>query len=277
MLGVWVMPNTLWLSCVFVLLAAGCANFEHPLPWKESADSKQLVGNWRSIDDAVTPYDVSIEQSPNGSLVFDIDLRMHDAAEIERPSFVRSDDAQRVSFEGRLLAMDDVHLLEVAMDTYQEMDAMDDSISSASERGFQFVQVISDGAIAEFRMLDISSLGFVAEADLAEAMIQLAAPKYVACLNDEVINGHIASVFKALIADGEMPDTAFSDTSLAELEQAVADYQSLQVDPFEELASLRTCVTLKLPGERVGELFYDHSQAVFTGPVERIVRVPALD
>ena len=54
--------------------------------------------------------------------------------------------------------------------------------------------------------------------------------------------------------------------------RAFAEIPGLEVDPYRELAKMRTCIALHLPSETLGDLLLHHADRVFTEDAERYVR-----
>ena len=57
-----------------------------------------------------------------------------------------------------------------------------------------------------------------------------------------------------------------------ELDNLVERSEGLVIDPYQELARLRTCVARFLSGESLGQLFSSHADRVFSGGVDLYVR-----
>ena len=58
----------------------------------------------------------------------------------------------------------------------------------------------------------------------------------------------------------------------AELEAELAKLADIEVDPYEELNEMRTCIARQLPSEPLGELLRLYADLVFVGSVDRFVR-----
>lgn len=260
---------------LLLVVATGCANFEHPLDWEENANSDALLGSWRTIegDGAV---EAMVSRSEQGALEFDIKLVDPSDAATQRISFAAKDDARYVKFLGRLLATNDMHVLQIDMTTYRELDRHGDELDGVSNRGYQFARVtLKDDKepTAEFQRLDVERFAHVAVDTFTESELKMPAMDFVDCIDSEITLGLFANVLVP-DDDADPPPITWDDSDEYEaLEIAAQKFNAKSINPYEELAELRQCIALKLPGEFVGELFEHHADEVFTGVVERVRRL----
>lgn len=259
---------------VVVLWLAGCGNFENPLNWEESPVADSLVGSWRGVAGNETGTLVLVSRKDQG-LWFEMTYPKG------APAATKQDKRKhRAEFRADLLGSESVDVLQIHASTYEEFDEQDESIGSAGG-GYIFVRIDhSPGEGAAAHWLDRIALGRVAEAEFPDGEVRIAIRKVSSCLGEELrlaswrelweaineeIEGETKSDFLAALDGG--------GDAIAKFERELAELDDLVVDPYQELAHLRTCIARYLPSESLGLIFSSHADRVFTDRVDRFVRV----
>ena len=65
---------------------------------------------------------------------------------------------------------------------------------------------------------------------------------------------------------------ALGDEAASDVEKELAKIAQVKVDPYEELANMRTCIARHLPSESLEQLFLSHTDLVFSGGTDRYER-----
>ena len=248
--------RSIMLAATLATIAAitGCENFENSLDWEASPLADQLTGSWRSVegDDNGTVAEVS--RTDDGAL---------------RIQIRKANGDSKAAFVADLLAAEPVHVLQIRMKTYEGKDA--------TRSGFRFRRATFADSEVTLQQPDVPLLGTLAEEAYSDAGIQMKAEIVGDCLGEDMI----LSLFGLLWGDfSEKLDddlrakvlTALSGDPPAEVEAELARLADLDVDPYEELSKMRTCIARHLPSEPLGELFRLYADLVFAGKIDRYVR-----
>lgn len=248
-------PLAVVVTLLGALLLSACQTFENPLNWNESPMAKDLVGSWRSADSEDV---IKVSRTDIGDLQF------------EAPA---SDGGKTPdTFVADLLASGPIHVLQVRMDTYRKGGRR------AEETGFLFLRV-TQGAEHSLLVhgLDVDLLSRVAERELRRSEMQMLATTVAECVGEELSDALWAKFWNLL---SEALDTDLKAQILSALDyetredvqESLAELAGLEIDPYRELAKMRTCIARHLPSETLGELLRRHADRLFSGEAERYVR-----
>ena len=261
---------------------AGCSDsFDNPLPWQASPlltnELGGIVGIWRLVeDDAAVVARVSKQ---DGALR--VELTYPDGAEA---TFETRKTKARATFLADLVAVDSLHVLQIRLDTYEEFDEHGEALR-VSANGYLFRRVVhSPDSGLSIQKLRGSVLGRVAEAELADADIEIDVAAASRCVSGDFEAGLLLKWSRGLWQeiDGKMSDGAKAelvaalggeDATIADVERALAEFDEKKTDPYKELAGMKSCLARRLPGDALGHVFLKHSEAIFSGEVERYARV----
>ena len=252
------------LALVVVSVAAnsGCNNFESPLTWDESPAADGLLGSWRGVegDDADTRAEIT--RSDGGSFR----VRM----------FKGEGDRHTAEFVADLVASEAVQVLQIRMSTY--VKGGNGLHGEVSRHGFRFRRATLTDTDLTLQRLDGRMLGKLAEEAYSDASIRLKADTVVGCLGDDLTGSLWGLLWRSMSEqlDDDLQAKVLAalgnTSSSAELEEELAKLADLEVDPYEELNEMRTCIARQLPSEPLGELLRLYADLVFVGSVDRFVR-----
>lgn len=254
--------SLLGISVMFVLVGCG-TNFENPINWDESIRSSELLGVWKSVEGAEDPQTVSVSSGVDGLNIEMIYLNK------------RTEEEERATFTGHLRASNELHVLQVNLDTYQEWTS-DGETKNIKEEGYVFFRVELDGNNLLVRDLSFDDFGKAAEEFLQDREIQMDVREVSDCLETEV---QIDVAIKSL---PELMNERDWDHIAATLKLEVEDWEEFKagidgkldkVDPFRQINSLRTCVAKKLPSEMLGRVMESNADSVFVGETIELVRM----
>lgn len=259
---------------------AGCnGSFDNPLPWRASPLTDELVGTWRLGEGDDTAVVARVAQRPDGAL--SVELTYPDGAV---GTFETRKTKERATFLADLVAADSLHLLQIRLDTYEEFDEHGEALRD-SAKGYQFRRaILSPDSGLSIRELRGSVLGRLAEAELADAGVEIDITTAGQCVSGDFEAGLLLEWVRGLWqeVDGKLSDGAKAELvtalagkgeTIADFERALAELDEKKTDPYKELAGMRTCLARRLPGDALGQLFLMHSEAIFSGEVDRYVRV----
>ena len=248
---------------VLFFLATGCQSFENPITWDESIKSSELLGVWKSVEGAEDPLTVNVSSGTDG---LDIEMFYLNG---------RTNEEERATFTGHLLASDNLHILQVNVGTYQEQTEAGKTYND-NEEGYMFARVELDGNELLVRDVSFDKFGKAAEEYLLGNNILMDVREVSACLGSEVkidvavmslpdlLNendwDHIVSMLRVEIEDREKF-------------KAVIDGKHEKVDPFRQVNSLRTCVAKKLSSEMLEQVMESNADSVFVGETYELVRM----
>ena len=276
-----------------VLLAgalAGCGGgFDHPLPWEASPRTDELIGHWQGVEgkDSGVVALVSRQEAKQEDGALHIELTFPEGSQ---GTIETRKTKHRATVLADLLAADSVHILQIRLDSYEEFDENGKALSdSAKGYGFRRAALSPETGLSLQRLGGV--LGRVAEEEFAGAEIEMDIGLAANCVSDKLEQGLMLEFFqdylpelKSKLSESAMAElvAALTDdeTTIADFERQLAkfvDEADERVDPYKELARMRSCIATKLPGDLVGQVFLKHSDLVFSGDVDRYVRVDAAD
>lgn len=257
----------IFLAFGFLLISTGCENFQHPLGWEISQNADELVGNWDRLDGDQIDGIVKVAKTDDGFL------------RVEVSDIVTNLDPQRtdkedkiMKFDAQLLASNDVNVLQIHMDTYSEKDG-DGNLKFDKQSGFRFllIDMTDTNTSLEVRSIDKEQLGRIADTELEDSAFTLSGPEFGSCISDELQVGFLLSALQDLHKDEE-DGIELDSVLLEEIAEGAFQYENSSFDPFEELNSIRTCVSRKLPGADLEFLFEHHADSIFVGNVIQLRR-----
>ena len=249
------------LAAAFILLVvamslAACQTFENPLNWSESPLAGDLVGSWRTAEGKDR---VRVSRTDIGELQFEA---WPSSGGGKAPDTWAAD----------LLASGPVHVLQVRMDTYSEGGRRPEGT------GFLFLRVVqgAEGGLL-VHPLDVVLFSRVAEEELRESEVQMQAKTVAECAGEKLgvalwakfwneLSEPLATDMQAQIL------SALDYETLADVAGPLAELAELEVDPYGELAKMRTCIARHLPSGTLGDLLLRHAEHVFMEDAERYVR-----
>ncbi|MDE0192251.1 MAG: hypothetical protein OXQ90_12925 [Gammaproteobacteria bacterium] len=243
------------IPLIGAMLLSACQTFENPLNWGESPMAGQLVGTWRAAEGEDR---VRVSRTDNGPLRF------------EEASCDDSDPPD--TFIADLLASGSVHVLQVRMDTFSEDGRRPEGT------GFGFLRVTQgaeDSVLVQG--IDVDLFSRVAEEELRESKMQMQAKTVAECAGEKLgvalwakfwneLSEPLAIDLQAQIL------SALDYKTLGDVAGPLAELAELEIDPYAELAKMRTCIARHLPSETLGDLLLRHADRVFTEEAERYVR-----
>lgn len=238
-------------------LLSGCENFENPLRWEESPLADDLVGSWNAVEGEDAGTSARVSRTDDGAL----------RVELNKP-----DKNERFSFIADLVASESVHVLQVRMDTYEPKS------DYVTESGFRFLRLTLAGdERLRVQRLDGSRLGKVAENVYTGAGLELSLDTVAGCLGEKLTQSLWAK-FWTYMSEQLEDDleasvvAALGDEAASDVEKELAKIAQVKVDPYEELANMRTCIARHLPSESLEQLFLSHTDLVFSGGTDRYER-----
>ena len=248
-------PVAVLIALLGAMLLSACQTFENPLNWNESPNAGDLVGSWRSADGEDV---VKVSRTEFGELQF------------EAPA---TDGGKTPdTFIADLLASGPVHVLQVRMDTFRRGG------NRPEGAGFLFLRVIQG---AEHSLLvhglDVDLLSRVAERELRGSEMQMRATTVAECVGEELRDALWAE-FWDLLSEPLGTDlkaqvlSALDYETREHLQESLAELADTEIDPYPELAKIRTCIARHLPSETLGELLHRHADRVFSEEAEHYVR-----
>ena len=252
------------LAAVVVLSIAalsGCNNFEASLDWDESPAADSFSGSWRSVEGENVGTRAEVTRIDGGSFQVRV--------------FVGDDVEPGAAFVADLVAAESVQVLQIRMDSYEK--GTRSLHGEVSRQGFRFRRASFADDGLTLQRLDIGTLGKLAEEAYAGTGIQLKAETVAGCVGEDLMGslwGGLWSYMLEQLNDDLRAEvlTALGDGSPTEVEEELAKLADHEVDPYAELAKMRTCIARHLPGEPLGELFRLFADLVFVGGIDRYVR-----
>lgn len=261
------------IVCVFATIAAtvGCSNFEHPLPWEHSPIHDELVGSWHAVDDSEPPLPIEVIKHESGALSVEMTVSTAEDS-VDSDSSQPSDSSiQYVSFQSDVLALNNVHVLQIDMSTYKEHKREEAESGSTDHTGYRFLLVGSKGELMTFQQIDIERFARYVEAQFLSERTTLVASEFANCV-DTKISLEIASFWVAELLK-ERPTSWLSEDERSELAQVLKESETREVNPYWELQQMRECIAFKLSGDVLGRLFSSAPDASFSGETIQLVKV----
>ena len=264
------------IAAVGIAALSGCGHFENPLPWSESPSADRLVGSWEAVEGRETGAVVYVTRAGDRGLRFDMTYPEGTPATTKEGKYKR-----HAEFRADFLGSNSVDVLQIDASSYEEFDDTGDSVGSAGD-GYLFLRIKfgPDGDVRVHR-LDRTLLGQVAEAELAGTGVRLDIDKVFGCLGEDLRSYAWLEFLKAVAEEvgellAEILKAAFGTNGdpVGELDRDIDRLDELEVDPYQELARLRTCVARHLPGEWLGDLFSHHAETLFLASVDRYAPRP---
>jgi len=174
-----------------------------------------------------------------------------------------------VRFRGDVLAMHDVHVLQMDMKSYEERNRADGEPKMNDLEGYRFVRVVRDGDTMSFQLIDMQQFARFAETELSTRNVTISAQSFGQCVDleiqSEIFEELLSDIFKDRLSD------LLSDDELVELEQSLE--QNHEVDPYSELQKMRQCIAFEIPGEVLGRLFSVEPNESFGGVTIQMAKV----
>lgn len=249
-------PVAVFILLLGAMLLSACQTFENPLNWSESPLAGDLMGTWRSVESE--DHLIKVSRTAIGTLQFEV---------------ASSDGGDPPdTFIADLLASGSVHVLQVRMDTYSEGGRRPEGT------GFAFLRVTRDAENSVLvQGLDVDLFSRAAEEELRGAEMQMPATTVAECVGENVsealwakfwndLNEPLGNDLQARIL------SALDYETRRDVVRALAALAGLEVDPYRELAKMRSCIALHLPSDTLGKLLLRHADRVFLEDVERYVR-----
>ena len=254
---------------------AGCGGgFDHPLPWSSSARTDDLVGRWRGVEGGHSGV-VAVVSKQDDALHIELTF-----PEGSKGTFDTKKTKHRATFLADLLARESLHVLQLRLDSYAEFDEHGDALKdSARGYGFRRIELSAEHGLS-VRAIG-ADLGRVAEDELAAVGVQIDTGSATECVSGNLKLGLHLDFIQGYLAEHGVSDSAKAElvsvltageTSLADFRRELSDAQKERVDPYEELAEMRSCIARRLPGDLLGRVFAKHANAVFSGDAHRFVR-----
>lgn len=260
---------------VYVLLAivanAGCSNFEHPLPWERSSIHAELPGVWRTGKDSTTPMEMNVSTDESGHLKVEINIDNSEDTSTIDPSLPFLDESRHVTFGGDVLASNDVHVLQIDMESYEERVREDDEPKRDDGEGYRFVRVVLEGNTVSFQLIDMEQFARFAETQLGARKVTVSAQAFSKCLNDKVKSEIDTKLLNGLL-EQDRSAGLLTDAGRAEIESVVQSHRLGEVEPYEELQGMRVCIAFLLPGEVLARLFSSEPTESFGGVTIRMAK-----
>ena len=256
--------TTNFLGCVVFFFAfAGCSYFENPITWDESMRSSELVGEWTTVAGSKDQFTASVSNGLEG-LEFELVTSEKDTGKIERAMFT-----------GHLLAVEELHVLQIDMNTYREQTG-DGDLKNNNEEGYFFAKVELGGNTLLVDSIDFDEFGEAAESVLGEAKVRMGVRDVSRCLDTKLQTDVIVQSLPDLFREDDWNQIAaivqLPDKDLAKLRGAV-DGKNSSIDPFKQLNSLRSCVARKLPSALIEKVIESAPEHVFVGERRELERM----
>ena len=267
---------TLTRSTVFgfltIGLVAGCSNFEHPLPWEQSPLHDKLQGSWYASDGSgEPPMKVDVSLLENGMLLFELEVDPNSESSSSELSNASSSRTQFVFFNAKVLASNDVHVLQINMDSYEERSREDAEPKFNYPEGYWFVRVLPANDSVAFRQIDIQEVARYAETQLFDEGTSLTSREFADCVDEKIKVEMFSKLLSELLS--ERPINLLSEEERIEMENALHEYENREVKPYRELQSMRECIAFKLPGEVLGRLIVQNPDDTFETEMMRMSRI----
>ncbi len=261
---------TLGVFLLATLGLVGCG-FEHPLNWEESPAADDLVGSWTATEGTEAGSVARVSREDDGALRFELTYPEETPAMSESGKY-----KHRATFRADLLRSEAVDVLQIRAQSYKEFDERGVSLC-CSGTGYQFRRMtLSPEGGLTVQGLDRGMLGKVAEEAFANSGLKMDVQAVTGCLGDELKLSISGEVWRAITEDLDAKVKAElvaaldnGDDSLDEFERGVEKLDGLEVDPYKELAHIRSCIARHLPSESLGEIFLLHTDLVFSGDIDR--------
>ena len=267
------LDTTLTRSIAFVFLTVvasnGCTNFEHPLPWSHSPLHDELPGSWHSLEGSEEPMRVDVSLLENDMLSVKIEIDSESSSsDVSHP---RSSRTQFVYFNADVLVSNDVHVLQIDMDSYEERNSEDAEPKSNAHEGYRFVRVLPANDSVAFRQLDIRRFARYAETQLFDEGISLTSREFADCVDEKIKVEMFSKLLSELLA--ERPINLLSEEERIEMEKALQEFENREVKPYKELRWMSECIAYKLPGEALGSLIEQNPEESFESDILRMSRI----
>ena len=229
---------SMFLTALLVAAVSACDGFDNPVPWEQSPIADDLVGTWKAVEGQDTGARARVSRAMDDeTLGFELTYPEKTESALYPHKY-----KQRVTFLGNVLGSGSLHVLQVRMDSYDEFDKDGESFWDPAT-GFMFLRIApSPENGVHIHRLNGETLGRVAEKALATSGVEIEGEALVRCLSD--VSDDLRDSLRA----------------------------KLNVDPYDELAGIRTCVALRLPSESLEQLSLEHTERVFSGDTTRYVR-----
>ena len=256
--------RTTFLGCVVFFFAfAGCSYFENPITWDESIRSSELVGEWTTVAGSEEEFTASVSNGLEG-LEFELVKSEKQTGKIERAMFT-----------GYLLAVEDLHVLQIDMNTYREQTG-DGDLKNHNEEGYFFAKVELGGSTLLVNFIDYDEFGETAESVLGEMKVRMGVRDVSRCLDTKLRTDVIAQSLPELFREDDWNQIAaivqLPEKDLAKL-RGPGGGKNATIDPFKQLKSLRSCVASKLTSELIEKVFESAPERVFVGELYEFERI----
>ena len=253
-------------------MSAGCSNFEHPLPWEQSPLHDKLQGSWHASEGSEEPpMKVDVTLLENDMLSFKLEVDPNPETPSSDVSNESSSRTQFVYFNAEVLASNDVHVLQIDMDSYEERSREDVEPKFNYSEGYWFVRVLPENGSVVFRQIDVQGLARYAEAQLVDEGTSLTSREFADCVDEKIKVEMFSKLLSELLS--ERPIDLLSEEERVEMEKALQEYEYREVKPYRELQRMRECVAYKLPGEALGRLIVQNPEDSFETETLRMSRV----
>ncbi|MCY4130314.1 MAG: hypothetical protein OXG15_13865 [Gammaproteobacteria bacterium] len=262
--------STIFASLMIALMA-GCSNFKHPLPWSHSPLHERLPGSWYAVSDSEPLIAVEVVKNEGGSLTVDMTFNVTDAGVDSDASQSARSNTERASFQGDVLAFNDVHVLQIDARTYVEEKSEEAEPNSGDFDGYRFLRVVSDDESIVLQEIDIEKVARLAAAQFSTEGATLTASEYASCVNKKIRTEIASSIVAEQLK--ERPTNWLSEDELNEMKEILKEFESRTVYPYRQLQWMRECIAYKLPGNLLGQLFSSDSAALFSAETFRLVKV----
>lgn len=265
-------PLTRSITFVFLTIVAttGCTNFEHPLPWAHSSFHDELPGSWYEVEGSAVPIKMDVSLLENGMLSFKLEVDPNPESSSSDVSPARSSQTQFVYFNAEVLASNDVHVLQIDMDSYEERDSEDAKPKSNYHDGYWYVRVLPGNDSVAFRQIEIHQFARYAEAQLFDEGTSLTSREFADCVDEKIKLEVFSMLLNELLS--ERPINLLSEEERIEMEKALQEYENREVKPYRELQWMRECIAYKLPGEVLASLFEQNPDDSFGGELIQMSR-----
>lgn len=269
------LDTTLTRSITFVFLmivtSTGCTSFEHRLPWEQSPLHDKLQGSWYASEGSEQPpMNVDISLLENDTLSFKLEVDPNPESSSSDVSPARSSQTRFVYFNAEVLASNDVHVLQIDMDSYEERSSEDARPKSNYHDGYWYVRVLPGNDSLAFRQIDIHQFARYAEAQLFDEGTSLTSREFADCLDEKIKLEMFSKLLSELLS--ERPINLLSVEERIEMEKALQEYENREVKPYGELQRMRECIAYKLPGEVLASLFEQNPDDSFGGELIQMSR-----
>ena len=267
------MKLTRSIVCVLLAIAAstGCSHFEHPLPWERSSIHEEITGAWRTVEDSATPMEMNVSTDESGNLTVKINIDVPEDDSTLDPSLPFLEESRHVTFGGNVLASNDVHVLQIDMESYEERVSEDDEPTRNNEEGYRFVRVVPEDNTVSFQLIDMEQFARIAETQLGARKVTVSAQAFAKCV-DAKIKLEISNQLLSGFLEEDRSYGLLTDAGRAEIESVVQSHQLGEVEPYKELQRMRVCIAFLLPGEVLASLFSSEPSESFGGATIRMAK-----